>query len=43
MSINIQERVLDTLFDIAVKEKGVCGGRVTESDLIRSAFARNAR
>ena len=24
MSINIQERVLDTLFDIAVKEKGVC-------------------
>lgn len=24
MSINIQERVLDTLFDIAVEEKGVC-------------------
>ena len=24
MSINIQERVLDTLFDIATEEKGVC-------------------
>ncbi len=24
MSINIQKRVLDTLFDIAVEEKGVC-------------------
>lgn len=24
MSINIQERVLDTLFDIAVEEIGVC-------------------
>lgn len=24
MSINIRERVLDTLFDIAVEEKGVC-------------------
>lgn len=24
MSINIQERVLDTLFDIAVEESGVC-------------------
>lgn len=24
MSINIQERVLDTLFDIAVEEKSVC-------------------